>query len=51
MLAYSTDPESDAQSLADAVEEMVTSGRTVVGDRPWSELSWATRTSGPMARW
>lgn len=64
VLAYSTDTESDAQSVADAVEELVTSGRTVVGDRPWNELlgdpdirtggSLVTATfsvDGPAARW
>lgn len=64
VLAYSTDSESDARATSSAVEELVTSGRTVAGDRPWSELlsdpdistegSLVTATftlEGPAARW
>jgi hypothetical protein len=38
VLAYSTDSESDAEAVASAVEELVTSGATVASRRPWSEL-------------
>jgi hypothetical protein len=64
VLAYSTDSESDAQAVASEVEELVTSGATVAGGRPWSDLltdpdigtdgSLVTATfalEGPPARW
>lgn len=64
VLAYSTDSESDAASVASAVEELVTSGRTVAGGQPWSALLTAPDIStdgslvtatfaldGPPARW
>jgi hypothetical protein len=34
VLAYSTDSESDAEAVASAVEELVTSGETVAGRQP-----------------
>ena len=64
VLAYSTASESDAESVASAVGELVSSGQTVAGDQPWSELvsdpdirtdgSLVTATftlAGPPARW
>ena len=64
VLAYSTGSESDAQSLAADVEELVTSGETAATRQPWSELLTdpevatdgplvtATFTiEGPPARW
>lgn len=64
VLAYSTGSPSEAQTLASAVAELVTSGETVAGNRPWSDLlgdpqigtdgSLVTATfalDGPPARW
>ena len=64
VLVYSTPSEADAESVASAVEEVVTSGETVAGGQPWSELlsdpeittdgSLVTATfslAGPPARW
>jgi hypothetical protein len=64
VLAYSTESDSDAESVASAVEELVASGNTAASGQPWSELltepevatdgSLVTATftiEGPPARW
>jgi hypothetical protein len=64
VLAYATESDSDAASVASAVEELVTSGDTAASRQPWSDLltdpefatdgSLVTATftiEGPPGRW
>ncbi len=50
VLAYSTDSESLARTLASTLEETVTSGSTRASGRPWSDLLLdpEIRTEGPL---
>ena len=64
VLAYSTGSEADAESLASSLEDLLTSGDTVAGGQPWSELlaepeiraegsvvTVVATAEGPAARW